>query len=266
MTILPRFEHFEALLRSVKALRGTLGCQWHKKQTFKTLAPFTQTEVYELTDAIDQENPAEIKEELGDLLFHIALYAQHAEERGWFNFEDVAELANTKIIRRHPWVFDAAQKVEYSDAKWEEIKSAEKKKKPAEKDHLLSGLPSALPALLAAHEIHKRVNAVGFKWDDVAGLFAKINEEMAELKVELASNDTEKIEDELGDVLFSVAILGYYTDINPEKALRRANEKFKRRFNFVETRLKEQGLMLKPENFEPMEHAWQECKKQEKAC
>ena len=89
---------------------------------------------------------------------------------------------------------------------------------------------------------------------------------MAELKVELASNDTEKIEDELGDVLFSVAILGYYTDINPEKALRRANEKFKRRFNFVETRLKEQGLMLKPENFEPMEHAWQECKKQEKAC
>lgn len=258
------FKHLENLLQSVKALRGVPGCEWHHKQTFETLAPFTQTETYELTDAIEQQNPTEIKEELGDLLFHIALYAQHAEEKGWFTFADVAEMANTKIIRRHPWVFNAHEKVAYSDTKWEEIKSAEKKNKPAEKDHLLSGLPKALPALLTAHEIHKRVNAVGFKWDDVAGLFEKIDEEMAELKAELAAHDMDKIEDELGDVLFSMAILGYYTDINPEKALRRSNEKFKRRFNFVETHLKAQGLTLMPENFEAMERAWQECKVLEK--
>lgn len=258
------FSHMADLLHSVAALRGEHGCEWHNEQTFSTLAPFTQTEAYELTDAIEQQNPAEIKEELGDLLFHIALYAQHGQEKGWFTFEDVAEAANEKIIRRHPWVFSKDENIPYSGQKWEEIKSEEKKSKPQEKDHLLSGLPKALPALLTAHEIHKRVNAVGFEWDDVSGLFEKIDEEMAELQEAMEGSDFDHIEDELGDVLFTVGILGYYTNINPEKALRRANEKFKRRFGYVEQRMKAEGFDLKPENVGHMETFWQECKQIEK--
>ena len=258
-------ENLKALMASVKELRAEPGCAWHKKQTFESLAPFTQTEAYELTDAIEQQNPAEIKEELGDLLFHLTLYAQHAEEKGWFTLDDVAQVANAKIVRRHPHVFAPEQSEGYSGTQWEEIKAQEKKNKPAEKDYLLSGLPRALPSLITAHEIHKRANSVGFEWENVYQLFDKIDEELQELKDELPQNDMDKIEDELGDVLFTVAILGYYTNINPEKALRRANDKFMRRFNFVEQRMKDNNLELKAENVQHMENFWQECKAQERA-
>lgn len=265
MTAPTPFKSLQDLIESVKALRGEPGCSWHQQQTIATLAPFTQSEAYELTDAIEQQNPAEIKEELGDLLFHITLYAQHAEEQGLFNFEDIAKVANEKIVRRHPHVFDPNETEGYSGQKWEEIKSQEKKNKPAEKDTLLSGLPKALPSLLTAHEIHKRVNSVGFEWNEVSELFDKIDEELEELQEAIESQNDDHIEDEFGDVLFTVAILGYYNDINPEKALRRANDKFKRRFNFVEERMKANNLELTPANLEHMENFWQECKREEKA-
>ena len=259
-----RFESLQNLIDSVKALRGEPGCAWHQKQTIASLAPFTQSEAYELTDAIEQQNPAEIKEELGDLLFHITLYAQHAAEQGLFTFDDIAQVANDKIIRRHPHVFSPEESEGYSGQQWEEIKAQEKKNKPAEKEHLLSGLPKALPSLLTAHEIHKRVNSVGFEWADVSELFEKIDEELDELKEAITSKDADHIEDEFGDVLFTTAILGYYTSINPEKALRRANDKFKRRFSYVEQRMKDKGLELTPETLQHMEAFWQECKREEK--
>mgnify|MGYP006425421421 CR=1 FL=1 len=253
----------ESLKEAVALLRHPQkGCAWHLRQTMKTLTSYTQSEAYELTDAIDEGDKDEILGELGDLLFHVVTYATHAQEKGWFNLDDVAQAANEKARRRHPWVFEDGSK-SYSDTEWESIKAKEKLSKggqQAEKG-LLDGLPKAQPALISAHEIHKRANSVGFKWETVAGLFDKIQEELEEVKEAIYEDHTrEHIEEELGDLLFTVAIIGYYKDLNPEVALRLTNEKFKNRFKHIETSMKAANIPLCAENVEHMETYWQEAK------
>ena len=243
------------------------GCGWHLEQTMKTLTPYTQSEAFELTDAIDSDDKDEILGELGDLLFHVVLYAAHADEKGWFNLEDIAQAADEKARRRHPWVFEDTSQSSFSGEAWEAIKAKERsavKENKSEKG-LLDGLPKAQPALISAHEIHKRANAVGFKWDALDGVLNKIQEELDELKEAMAENHTfEHIEEELGDLLFTVAIIGYYQDINPEIALRLANEKFKKRFKFIEENMKKTKTPLSLENRATMEALWQEAKQQQK--
>ncbi len=253
------------LIDSVRTLRNPdNGCPWHLKQTLATIAPFTKAEAYELGDAIESNNPQEIKEELADLLFHVTLYAQHAEEKGWFSFDDIAKEADEKIQRRHPWVF-GDKSIEYSPEQWQAIKQQENKSKSDDKSSILSGLPKNMPALLTSHEIHKRVCAVGFKWKDISGVLDKVHEEIDELKEAIESGDRKHMEEELGDVLFTAAILGYYSDINPENALASSNSKFKKRFAYVEGRMKQHNFSLIPENFQKMSPFWQEAKDIEKA-
>lgn len=253
----------ESLLDAVNKLRAPdTGCGWHLEQTMKTLTSFTQSEVYELTDAIETGDKDETLGELGDLLFHVVIYARHAEEKGWFDFEDVARAADEKARRRHPWVFEDTSKG-FSGTEWETIKASEKAAKGGReaKKGLLDGLPRAQPALITAHEIHKRANSVGFKWDDIEGVVAKIEEELAELKEAIHDNHTRAhIEEELGDLLFTAAIMGYYTRINPEAALRMANEKFKKRFRYIEAGMATANLPLQPEHRNKMETLWQEAK------
>lgn len=252
------------LLNAVEQLRHPeKGCGWHLEQTLKTLTSYTQSEVYELTDAIENNDKAEMLSELGDLLFHVVIYANHAKEKGWFDFNDVARSADEKARRRHPWVFEDTSKT-FSGTEWETIKAREKADKGGEEAEkgLLDGLPKAQPALISAHEIHKRANSVGFKWDDLGGVIDKIQEELDELKEAINDNHTHThIEEELGDLLFTVAIIGYYTNINPEMALRMANEKFKTRFRHIEAGMKAANTPLQPEHRDKMEALWQEAKR-----
>ena len=260
----PQTAPLESLIDAVNKLRDPeTGCGWHKKQTLATLTSYTQNEVYELSDAIEAGDNAELLSELGDLLFHVVIYAKHAQEKGLFDFDDIARHADEKARRRHPWVFDDTSKT-FSGEEWEAIKTQEKQKGSGENGPkgLLDGLPKALPALLGAHEIHKRANSVGFKWKNLHGVLDKIQEELDELREALGENkDLSHIEEEFGDLLFTVAIIGYYTNMNPEKALRGANEKFKRRFKFVEQSMNAAGLPLTPKNRDDMEKFWLDAKK-----
>ena len=259
----PQTDPLKSLIDAVNKLRDPQnGCGWHMEQTLASLTSFTQNEVYELTDAIETGDNDELLSELGDLLFHVVIYARHAQEQGLFDFADVARSADEKARRRHPWVFEDTTK-KFSGQEWEAIKTREKQKKAGKEEAkgLLDGLPKALPALLGAHEIHKRANSVGFNWDDLDGVLDKVQEELDELREALGENtDLSHIEEELGDLLFTVAMIGYYTNMNPEKALRGANEKFKRRFKLVEQNMQAAGTPLTLENRDQMEAFWQKAK------
>ena len=263
----------QSLLNAVRQLRDPKqGCPWHQEQTFDSLAGFTQGETYELMDAIAQKNPAEIKGELGDLLFHIALYCQHAAEKGWFTFEDVAAVADAKVRRRHPWVFGDTEIAGKQDiaALWEQTKRQEKEAAAKEANSsapagILDSLPDVMPSLALTHEIQKRVCAAGFRWDSLGNYYHKIEEELAELQEAIAEKTHDDVVEEFGDLLFTVSVIGYYTEINPETALLACNRKFKRRFSHVEKRMRETGQEMDVKNIARMEEFWQEAKQLEKA-
>jgi ATP diphosphatase len=226
------------------------GCPWDVQQTFDTIVPHTIEEAYEVADAIENNDMASLKDELGDLLFQVVFYAQMAKEAGDFDFGDVVAAISVKMVRRHPHVFaDAvfANSEEQHNA-WEESKSRERAEKdnaasktPDNAESALDGVINALPALSRANKLQKRAARVGFDWDSVVPVVGKVREELAEVEVEIQSGDRKRLEDELGDLLFCCVNLARKLDIDPETALRGGNSKFERRFRCMETLMAADG-------------------------
>ncbi|MEM1192826.1 MAG: nucleoside triphosphate pyrophosphohydrolase [Pseudomonadota bacterium] len=248
------------LLSVMAQLRAPDGCPWDVEQTFDTIAPFTIEEAYEVADAIARNDLNDLKEELGDLLFQTVFHAQMASEGQAFSFDDVVETVTTKMIRRHPHVFGNADPRNQAEqgAAWEEIKAQERAAKG--RTSLLDDVPFGLPALTRAVKLQKRAANIGFDWPTPADVLNKLREETEELTDAMASRDADQIEDEFGDLLFVLANLSRHLKIDPEHALRRANEKFSRRFRHVETR---HNAAEDAPSLETMEEWWVEAKAQE---
>jgi ATP diphosphatase len=245
------------------------GCPWDIDQTFRTIAPYTIEEAYEVADAIERDDMPALKEELGDLLLQVVYHAQMASEAKAFDFDDVARAIADKMVDRHPHVFgdlDVAD-AEAQTVSWEARKAAERARKPSQtgsSDGALDGVARALPALLRAEKLQKRAARVGFDWREIDPVVDKIQEELVELRTELVARqvDAQCVSDELGDVLFAVANLARHCKVDPEAALRATNDKFERRFRHIERRLAEQGRRPAEATLEEMEALWQEAKKQ----
>ncbi len=260
----------DRLIEIMAALRNPDGgCPWDLKQSFATIAPYTIEEAYEVADAIERNDMTDLCDELGDLLLQVVYHARLAEEVGAFSFGDVVEAVTAKMIRRHPHVFGdkAAEDADAVSESWDAIKAAEREAKAGDVTaRILDDVPHALPALTRAEKLQKRAAKVGFDWPDTAQVTDKIKEEIAELEVEIeASAPRERVEDELGDLLFAVANLARHLRIDPEEALRRGNRKFQRRFNAVEGILEDEGTALASAGLDRMEAAWQAVKAQELA-
>src|SRR6266404_1646754 len=262
---LPR-EPMARLLAVMAWLRNRQhGCPWDVEQTFRTIAPYTIEEAYEVADAIERDDMAALKEELGDLLLQVVYHAQMASEAEAFDFADVAATIADKMVDRHPHVFGDL-KIADADAQtvsWEARKAAERiRKATAEPAGALDGVARALPALLRAEKIQKRAARVGFDWKTIGPVIDKIEEELGELRAELAAGkaDQARIADELGDVLFAVANLARHCKVDPEAALRSTNDKFELRFRYVERRLAAEGRKPAEATLEEMEALWQAAK------
>jgi tetrapyrrole methylase family protein/MazG family protein/ATP diphosphatase len=240
------------------------GCPWDLEQTFRTIAPYTIEEAYEVADAIERDDLTSLRGELGDLLFQVVFHAQMASERGAFAFDDVVAAICDKLERRHPHVFGDAR-IDTAAAQtvaWEEQKRLERERAGAS---VLDDVPLALPALTRANKLGKRAALVGFEWPDVAGALDKLDEELGELRKEVAEQAGQAaITNELGDVLFCVVNVCRYLGIDPETALRGANAKFERRFGYVESRLREQGRSAREATLAEMDRLWDEGKEREK--
>ena len=241
------------------------GCPWDVDQTFKTIAPYTIEEAYEVADAIERDDMPALKEELGDLLLQVVYHAQIAQEAQAFGFADVAAAIADKMVDRHPHVFADARidTAEAQTVSWEARKAAERAaKQTAEPTGALDGVARALPALLRAEKIQKRAARVGFDWTETAPVIDKIEEELGELRAEIEAGtvDQARLAGELGDVLFAVANLARHCKVDPEAALRATNDKFERRFGYIERRLADQGRKPADASLEEMEALWQEAK------
>ena len=252
------------------------GCPWDVEQNFATIAPYTIEEAYEVAEAITKGDRTELRDELGDLLLQVVFHAQMAKEEGSFEFADVVEAISEKMIRRHPHVFaDATVKTADAQvANWENIKEQERRAKPStsasgvgkgEEVRTLSNIPSALPALMRAQKLQARAARVGFDWPEVSGVIAKIREELLEVEQALLAEDYDAIGDELGDLLFAVTNLARFTDHDAETSLRGTNEKFTRRFGYVEDGLKAQGKNVADATLNEMGALWDEAKRKERA-
>lgn len=244
------------------------GCPWDIEQNFATIAPYTLEEAYEVADAIAENDMVGLKEELGDLLLQVVFHAQMAKEEGLFDFDAVAAGIGEKLVRRHPHVFGAAdiRTADDQTASWEAIKAEERKEKAGKPVSILDNIPKALPALTRAVKLQKRAAKVGFDWKSPEPVFAKLDEEVAELKAEIdADAPREKLIDELGDILFVCANLARQLDIEPEEALRGANRKFERRFNHIEQTLSQQGRTPHEASLEEMDSLWNEAKQRERS-
>ena len=242
------------------------GCPWDQEQTFATIAPYTIEEAYEVADAIEREDLADLKDELGDLLLQVVFHARMAEEQGRFGFDDVARAINEKMIRRHPHVFGEETYGSLAEQKagWESLKAEERGAK-GRAQSLLDDVPVGLPALTRAVKLSRRAARVGFVWPSVKEVVEKLDEEIDELKAELAAGDLEKARQEMGDVLFVVANLARTLDVDPEDSLRWANAKFVRRFRYIEERLAERGKTPEDSDLAEMDALWDEAKAAEKA-
>ncbi len=250
-----------------------IGCPWDLKQDFRSIAPYTIEEAYEVADAIERGDFDDLKDELGDLLLQVVFHAQMAVEAGRFAFGDVVEAITTKLIRRHPHIFgdlDLADAVAVKE-RWDEIKAEEKAERAAKRaangetagrHGLLSDVPVALPALARAEKLQSRAGKVGFDWNDPRAVLDKIREEIVEIEHELAvpERSAERVEDEIGDLLFAVANLARHLKIEPETALMRANAKFIRRFSHIETTLRAHGRGLEDAKLDEMEALWEKAK------
>lgn len=243
------------------------GCPWDIDQTFRTIAPYTIEEAYEVADAIERDDMAALKEELGDLLLQVVYHSQIASESKAFDFADVAAAIADKMVNRHPHVFGDMD-IRTADAQtvsWEARKAAERATKSSSQEETaraLDGVARALPALMRAEKIQKRAARVGFDWSTTGPVIDKIEEELKELRTELEAEKVEQIRvaDELGDVLFAVANLARHCKVDPEVALRATNDKFEKRFRHIERRLAETGRKPADASLEEMEALWQEAK------
>jgi len=266
------------LLEIMAALRTPrTGCPWDLEQSFASIAPYTLEEAYEVVDAIERGDLADLRDELGDLLLQVVFHARMAEEQGAFTFPDVVEAITRKLIRRHPHVFGDLQNLSPDEVKslWDEIKRQEKAERRAIHEKMglspdayetgfLGGIPTALPALTRAQKLTAKAAKVGFDWPDPAQVIDKIHEELEEVKEASSSGDRDRIEDEIGDLLFSVTNLARHFGIDPETALRRTNAKFERRFRTIEDALEKQNKSLEDATLEEMEKLWVEAKSAER--
>ncbi len=240
------------------------GCPWDVQQSFATIAPYTIEEAYEVADAIERNNLLQLRDELGDLLFQIAFHSQMAKEQGAFAFDDVVAAICDKMERRHPHVFGTVQidNAEQQTVAWEEHKRRERARSH---DSVLDDVPVALPALTRASKLGKRAAQVGFEWADISGAVDKVQEEVEELRQEVAAGaDPKRMEQEIGDLLFSLVNVCRYLRIDPENALRLTNAKFERRFRYIERQLKGRGKAPEQSTLEEMDSLWDEAKKAEK--
>ncbi len=246
------------------------GCPWDKKQSFQTIAPHTIEEVYEVVDAIERKDYAQLPNELGDMLFQVVFYAQLGSEQGLFDFDDVVAEIGNKLLQRHPHVFPAATIESFGDkesitsdqveSNWEKIKQGEREQKGGQDNSVLADVPLGFPALTRAAKIQKRVSQVGFDWPDHQGALEKIREETAELEQALINESAVDIDEELGDLLFSVVNLSRHLKIDAEACLRKATNKFEVRFRALENQVAEDGVELQLLSVDEMEQYWQKVK------
>jgi len=270
---------FNRLIAIVAQLRSPAGCPWDREQTFESLTPFVLEEAYEVVDAIERGDIAALSEEIGDHIFEGVLLAQIAAERGLFTVGDAVRTAADKLVRRHPHVFkedgtvhdaDSRQRAPDADAalqRWNTLK-AQERAEAGTAHTVLGGLPGSLPALLRAFKIGKRVAEVGFDWDRSGQVVDKIQEEVDELREVIASDrpvDHERAEEEMGDLLFSIANLSRKLGIEPETALRKANDKFTKRFGKMEATIAASGRGMKNMTLDELEREWQRAKSTQQA-
>jgi MazG family protein len=287
-------ERFERAVQIMERLRAPGGCPWDREQTFDSIKPYTLEETYEVLEAIDNRDWHELAGELGDLLLQILFYAEMAKEQSSFTIDDVIERLSTKLVHRHPHVFGDVKADTSAEVKknWEALKVEERKKRQSEEEaskthSILAGVSSAMPSLLEASKLSSRAAQAGFDWPNIDGLFEKLQEETEELRQELkefpapgprpqgrgvaGSGRTvvpeslqARLEDEVGDLFFVLVNIARYLSVDPESALRKSNRKFKRRFQWMEERLRESGRGAEQASMEELELLWQRAKDQEK--
>jgi ATP diphosphatase len=274
----PQRHSVDDLIAVMAALRTPVtGCPWDLEQTFRTIAPYTLEEAYEVADAIERGDPVDLCEELGDLLLQVVYHARMAEEDGTFAFADVVDAITRKMVRRHPHVFgdDAARSAGAAKGFWEKIKAEEKAEKAAKRAALglepggarssvLADVPPAMPALVRAIKLQDKAARVGFDWAGLEPVLEKLHEELGELEDARTTGAPDEIEEEFGDLLFVVANVARHLKVDPEAALRRANAKFERRFRRIEEKLAEIGKTPKQSNLAEMDRLWDEAKSEEK--
>ena len=294
-------ERFERAVEIMEKLRAPGGCPWDLEQTFDSIKPYTLEETYEVLEAIDNRDWSELPGELGDLLLQILFYSAMAKEQGRFSIDDVLDRLARKLIDRHPHVFGDARADTAEDVKrnWEALKAEERKKRSSEnrerekpggtqnrENSILSGISSAMPALLEAGKLSSRAAQAGFDWTEIQGLFEKLEEESEELKQQLrdfpapgphpqargtagsgkqiiSDELRRRLESEVGDLFFVLVNMARYLSLDPESALRNTNRKFRRRFQWMEQRLSEQGKSFERTNLQELESLWQEAKRRE---
>ena len=292
-------ERFERAVAIMERLRAPGGCPWDREQTFDSIKAYTLEEAYEVLEAIDNRDWDELTGELGDLLLQVLFYSEMAKEQGTFTIDEVLERLSKKLVDRHPHVFGDVKAETASDVlrNWEALKAEEKKKRleagggksakaEAEPKSVLAGVSAGIPALLEAFKLSSRAAHVGFDWPEVGGLFEKLNEETRELQAQLrqfphpgprphgrgtagaggqkpGEELRARLEDEVGDLLFVVVNIARYLSLDPESALKRTNRKFKRRFQWMETRLRAEGKTPQDASMDELENLWQQAKQQE---
>ncbi|MCE1226881.1 MAG: nucleoside triphosphate pyrophosphohydrolase [Geobacteraceae bacterium] len=257
-------EHFRQIMTIMRRLRAPGGCPWDAEQTHESLKRYLLEESYEVLEAIDKGSDELLKEELGDLLLQPVFHAAIAEERGAFTMDDILSTLADKLIRRHPHVF-GDQEIKDSEAQianWEKIK---KEEKGDERRSALSGIPPHLPALMKAHKISEKASRVGFDWEHVDQVMAKVIEELHEFEEAMAQKRQDRMEAELGDLLFAIVNLGRFLSLDPEEALRKTIARFQSRFSHIEDRLHATGRHLQDASLDEMEALWVEAKAREDA-
>jgi nucleoside triphosphate diphosphatase len=267
----------ERLLAIMARLRDPArGCPWDREQDFASIAPYTIEEAYEVADAIERRDFDDLRDELGDLLLQVVFHARMAEEAGLFGFGDVVEAITEKLVRRHPHVFGDARglHLEAVNALWDRIKAQEKAERAARRlsdakgarersNGALAGVPAALPALMRAFKLQQKASKVGFDWNDPLAVLAKIREEADAIAAALASGEPRAAQEEVGDLLFAVANLARHLGTDPEAVLRTANEKFERRFGYIEQALAADGKTPEQSTLAEMDELWNEAKDRE---
>ncbi len=253
------------LLQIMETLRNPeSGCPWDIKQTYASIVPFTLEEAYEVADTIERESWDELPDELGDLLFQVVFYCQIAKEEGRFEFNDVVNKIHNKLVRRHPHVFENSKLLDSEEVNWEQLKAKECAQKS--QTSVLDDIPKAFPALSRAYKIQKRAAGIGFDWDNINDVAAKVTEELQEVmdEVHIDNQNEARIKDELGDLFFSVVNLARHLGVEPEQAVRQANDKFESRFRNVEIQVRDDGKLISNLSIEQLDSYWNAVKKSEK--